>query len=219
MTTDKHLNETIGEIESAELLLPWYVAGTLSPAEMAEVEAWLESDPAAKAHLARVQEEHQLAIEAAEEIPMPRASAINQVLEAIGADAKSPVNAPSLSERLMGFLTPRWVMTGAAALALLMVAQNATIGILNPGTAPEFQTASGASATIEGVSALVAFQPTQSLADISAYLEENGLRIVDGPKPGGIYRIAAEDSEEGKAALEALGDDKNRVSFYSGPSQ
>jgi hypothetical protein len=50
---------------------------------------------------------------------------------------------------------------------------------------------------------------------MSDYLAESDLRIVDGPKPGGIYQIAANDSDTGKAALEALKNNKELVRFFT----
>lgn len=213
-------NDTeLDNISSPEFLLPWYVAGTLSASEAREVEAWLESDPEAKAHLARAKEEQHVAMTAAEEIPLPRASAVNNLMRAIGASSAQTTNTPSLSERFWSFVSPRWAMAGAAALVLLVVAQGATIGVMMSPNTQSFETASGGTATSVGIDALVAFQPDQNFAEISAYLTDNQLRIVDGPKPGGIYRIAAADTEEGRAALQRLGDDTSRVSFFSIPTK
>lgn len=205
------------ELHPAELMLPWYVNGKLSDAEKAEVEAWLKENPEAQAHLNRADEERIIAIESAEEIPMPRASAINDVLAAVGADVQRRATAPSLSERFFDLLTPRWAMAGAAAIALLVVAQGTTIGMLvNQQPISSFETASGPAEAISGVTALVAFQPEVSVADISAYLEQSDLTIVGGPKPGGIYQIAATDDDAGRAALDALSKEQTMVSFFAG---
>lgn len=203
------------ELHPAELLLPWYVSGNLSNKEKAEVDIWLHENPEAQAHLSRVEEEHIVTIESAEEIPMPRAAAVNDLLAAISGDARKQNSGASLSERFFALLTPRWAMAGAAALALLLVAQGTTIGMLVSEPPATFETASGPTETVSGITALVAFQSTQSVADISAYLEDNGLTIIGGPKPGGIYRITAENSDKGRAAFKALSQDKVLVSFFT----
>jgi anti-sigma factor RsiW len=208
------INDTeLDHLDDAELLLPWYVTGTLSAKQTQQVETWLKDNPEAQAHLARVEEEQHVAISAAEEISMPRATAVNDLMAAIGQTAPAPRQSEGIAERFINFITPRWAMAGMAALALVVVAQG-TVGTLVSDT-QSFQTASGTAATIEGPSALVAFQPDLSLGEISDYLATHQLRIIDGPKPGGIYRIAAEDSAEGATNLQNLGDDKSFVNFFS----
>lgn len=214
---DANVETDTAELHPAELMLPWYVNGQLSDAEKAEVEAWLQENPEAQAHLNRVDEERVVAIESAEEIPMPRASAVNDLMTAIGADTKQQISGTSLAERFFEMLTPRWAMAGAAAIALLVVAQGTTIGMLvNQQPTTSFETASGPVETISGITALVAFQPSQTVADISAYLEENNLTIVGGPKPGGIYQIAATGDDAGRTALDALSKNQTMVSFFAG---
>lgn len=215
-----NLENDTAEIHPTELLLPWYVNGKLSDDEKSEVENWLLENPEAQAHLSRVEEEHIVAIESAEEIPMPRAAAVNDLLSQI-TDARTQKTGASLSERFFELLSPRWAMAGAAAIALLIVAQGTTIGMLVSGPPTStFETASGPTeASISGVTALVAFQPTTALADVSAYLEENSLTIIGGPKPGGIYQIAAADSDAGRLALRTLSEDKELVSFFSSQAE
>lgn len=213
--------DDIKDIDEAELLLPWYVAGTLSDADTAKVEAWLAEAPEAEAHLARAREEMEITVAASEEIPMPRSSAVNDVMAAIGADpGKQAATGGSFLMRLWEMLSPRFAMAGAAALALLVVAQGITIGVMvnerQAGT--RFETASGPAAeTVAAgeVTALIAFQPDTPLADISRTLSESNLRIIDGPNPGGVYRVAAADTEEGRAALEELAG-AEMVRFFSG---
>lgn len=211
------INDTeLDHLDDAELLLPWYVTGTLSAKETQQVETWLKDNPEAQAHLARVEEEQHVAISAAEEISMPRATAVNDLMAAIGQTAPAPRQSgqsEGIAERFINFITPRWAMASMAALALVIVAQG-TVGTLVSDT-QSFQTASGDVVTIEGPSALVAFQPDLSLGEISDYLTTHQLRIIDGPKPGGIYRIVAEDSAEGATNLQNLGDDKSFVHFFS----
>ena len=201
----------------AELLLPWYVAGTLSEAETANIENWLTQDPEAPAHLERARQEWDVTISASEELGMPRASAVNDLMASIGAENKIAASSPSLVERIWEMLSPRYAMAGAAALALVVVGQAVTIGTMMSDTPSTYEVASGQTATSSEVTALVAFQPEITSAQMATYLAELNLRIVDGPKPGGIFQIAAADNEAGRSALDTLGENQELVRFFSAP--
>ncbi len=213
--------DDIKDIDEAELLLPWYVAGTLSREDTARVEAWLAENPEAQDHLARVEEEFDVSVAAAEEIPMPRADAVDDVMAAIGADTQQQAShGNSILMRLWDMLSPPVAMAGAAALALLVVAQGITIGVMVNDRQPgmTFETASAPAeraVAADEATALVAFQPGTPFEDISQGLADANLRIVDGPNPGGVYRIAAADTEQGRSALDTFGGSEI-IRFYSG---
>lgn len=199
----------------AELLLPWYVAGTLSPKEMAKIDAWLAQDPEAEAHLARAREEWDVTITASEELGMPRASAVNDLMASIGEENHVAAAGPSVLERIWEMLSPRYAMAGAAALALVVVGQSIAIGTLMSDAPTTYEVASGETEQAQELTALVAFQPDITLTQMSDYLSDLDLRIIDGPKPGGIYQIAATDDEAGTAALETLGANDAFVRFFA----
>lgn len=206
-----------GTVANAELLLPWYVAGTLSAEETAEVEAWLKDNPEAEAHLIRAREELDVTIGSSEALGMPRAAAFDDLMARIGP-VKQPANTVSFMDRILEFLSPKVAIGVTAALALVVVGQGIAINNLMT-TAPvgQFEVASGSDATVDAdsLTALVAFQPGVSLGEISAYLGEQQIRIVDGPRPGGIYQIAAADNEDGQAALDQLTKDVSLVMFFA----
>lgn len=208
----------IKDIDDAELLLPWYVAGTLSDTDRARVDEWISSNPEAEQHLARAIEEHETVLGAGDDMPMPSPAAINDLFAAIGIEEKAPRQTGGWLASFWEALSPRYAMAGAAALALFVVAQAITIGVMSTST-PErgttFETASGAAATADEATALFAFQPNVTMEQITEYLENNGLRMVDGPKPGGIFVIAAEQAAGGAAALDELGAEQTLVRFYS----
>lgn len=200
----------------AELLLPWYVAGTLSEEEIAKVDAWLATDPEAEAHLARAQEEWDVTITASEELGMPRASAVNDLMASIGAKNHTTTAVPALLERIWEMLSPRYAMAGAAALALVVVGQSITIGTMMSDTPATYEVASDKPAVaISELTALAAFQPNITISQITDYLAELNLTIIDGPKPGGIYQLAATDNEAGKSALDTLASNNEFVRFFS----
>lgn len=207
------------DVKNAELLLPWYVAGTLSTEDTQKVETWLHENPEAQAHLARAQEELDTVITASEAIPMPRADAVNDLMAAIGADAPH-TNPTGFIERIWQMLSPRYAMAGAAALALVVLVQAGAIGLMvNNDQSRSFEIASESPAISIGPTALIAFQDDVPLATITTYLSTQNLTIVDGPKPGGIFTIAAPDTDEGAAALEKLGADQTLVRFFTKANQ
>jgi hypothetical protein len=69
---------------------------------------------------------------------------------------------------------------------LLILAQAACIAILLT-RAPTYRLAAGAHA--DGAAALVAFADEAKAADIARFLADFDATIVDGPKPGGVYKI------------------------------
>ena len=64
---------------------------------------------------------------------------------------------------------------------------------------PGYRTASGETETAV-LEVLVRFRPDMAMEAVSAWLEERQARIVEGPLPGGLYRLAF---PEGAAATPA----------------
>ena len=81
----------------------------------------------------------------------------------------------------------RWAT--AAALALVLV-QAVTIGALMRSPEQPYETASGpgSPSAAAGTMALVRFNDEATSAAISAALARHSATIVDGPRPGGLYR-------------------------------
>jgi hypothetical protein len=78
-----------------------------------------------------------------------------------------------------------WATTAAAvALVLVQAVTHATVdrsGYEIAGTPDDAETRP---------SALVVFSPEARMADIAAFLQDNGATIVSGPAAGGVFRIA-----------------------------
>lgn len=203
----------------AELLLPWYVSGKLNDADTSMVEQWLANEPDASAHLERAIEELDLTFTASESLPMPPREGLNRLMTAIGEEG---IVRPRIgwAERIWEMLSPRYALAGAAALALVVIGQGAALTILSqqPADTATYSTATAGAEIGPEVTALVAFTPETSLAEVATLLDDLGLRIADGPKPGGIFRIAAPDGEDGQAALETLSADAH-IRFFSAQGQ
>ena len=82
----------------------------------------------------------------------------------------------------------RWA---AAAAGAIMLVQAGAVGYLvSERQGGTYQTASGGQSTVQpGAYALVRFADTATAATISAALSDLDMRIVDGPRQGGLFRV------------------------------
>jgi hypothetical protein len=196
--TNQNEADARSEIED---LLPWHAAGTLSRREADAVEAALSRDPELVRRLELVREELSATIHLNETLGAPSPRAAEKLFAAIDAE-RTPVRSLGLSARISEFfasLTPHQLAFSAAAGAIAIVLQAGLIGAIvigersqSPGT---YQTASApAEAPVAtGTFALARFAPGATAAAISTFLEANQASIVDGPRPGGLYRLRIAD--------------------------
>jgi hypothetical protein len=189
-----------GDLED---LLPWHAAGTLDASEAAEVERALAADPELARRFALVREELTETILLNESLGAPSARAMETLFRAIDQDRKVVRRAaytPSLGARIAEFFSPRAMAWTAAAAVAIVVLQAGVITRMalqeNDGGAKPYETASfeTASAPVTrglsiGSYALVRFAPEASMAAVNKFLDGRNAAIVDGPKPGGIYRV------------------------------
>lgn len=183
--------EKMSRRDEIETLLPFYLNGTLEGSELATVEDWLASDPAAPAALEAAEAEFSGTM-AANEAIRPPADALSRFSKLLDAEA-GPVREPQaqsllsrLWERFMGL--PVGVAWGAAAalLALVMVQS-----VLEPGgRGNDVQVAGTGEDQTKLPFALVTFKPDAKMADIATLLGDTGATIIDGPTASGVFRIA-----------------------------
>jgi hypothetical protein len=208
-------NENNMEADDIELLLPWYRQGTLDADEAKRVEAYLAAHPQMVDRLALIDEERDAAQEANEAAGAPGAGALDRLMASI--DAEEASRAPSVAgaggalwewaSRLIGAPVPAAMRWGAAAAAVVILLQAAVLGVMTTGYGPgaRYETASGGSETVRtGTYALVRFAEGAGAARISQILSDNDVVIVDGPKPGGIYKIRLSDKRLSDAETDAL---------------
>ncbi|MFZ1774125.1 MAG: anti-sigma factor [Rhizobiaceae bacterium] len=174
--------------DAMEALLPFYLNGTLDGADLEAVEAWLASDPNAMAALGHAEAELE-ADRAANEALRPPADALARFSKALDKEAR-PAFAPasfmsSLASRLFS-APPALAWAAAAALLAVVIAQAV---MTRPGAGPEFEVA-GADGPSVKADLLVAFKPAATAEAIAALLAQSGATIIDGPKPGGFFRLA-----------------------------
>lgn len=197
------------EREELEMLMPWYVNGTLDRASTERIEAALLVDPALARSLELLREDSDAAVALAEadELPASMEARFQAQLDAAAAeDARSAAREavrPGPLARFGGWVgdlvlsaPPRGLALATAAAALVVLLQTGVIvSMFGAGEGPGFRTASGETGQA-GPAVLVQFAAGADLGEIAAFLDENGGRIVDGPLPGGLFKLRFQESEE-----------------------
>jgi hypothetical protein len=114
-----------------------------------------------------------------------------------------------MGERLRA-LAPRQMAYAGIAAALLLLLQAGVIGVLLHGRSGGglFGTASAPDehdvVTIEGSFAMIAFMPDAKVADMARLFESQHLRLVDGPRAGGFFRVWIGPKDMQKTDRDAL---------------
>jgi hypothetical protein len=222
------------ELSSTEALLPWYATGRLSTAERAEVEAALAKDDELARRLAIVRDEEGETISLNESLRTPPAAALDRLMAKIDVYEAAHPRRVAFGEKALGWLSrslsqlsPQTLAWSATAAAVVICLQGGLLtGLLTErhGTNPAAKTPGTygtASADLpsenEGTSRWMAFASPLSLQDMTAFLLDHHAVILEGPKPGGFYRIKiAAEKLSGKALDEKLAEfsaQKNVVSL------
>ncbi|RUU59648.1 anti-sigma factor [Mesorhizobium sp. M2C.T.Ca.TU.002.02.1.1] len=181
--------EKMSRRDEMETLLPFYLNGSLEGAELEAVEEWLATDPAALAALGEAEAEFS-GTAAANEAIRPPADALSRFTRALDAEA-GPVRAPGQSwlAKIFGRVTamPAGVAWAAAAalLALVIVQSFEQPG----GKGNDFEVAGAQDDLAKLPFALVKFKPDAKMADIAAFLGQNGLKIAGGPTADGVFHL------------------------------
>jgi anti-sigma-K factor RskA len=190
MTNEQDIAPT--EIEA---LLPWYAAGTLRRRDRQRVEAALRNDPdlARQAELAR--EELAETISLNESLGVPTARAMDRLMAAINNEAlaarrhASPrVVAGRFAAFIAGF-SPRTLAIAASVACLAIALQASVLVSMLAKPAVEQNVAAKDALRGRGTYAMVRFAREASAAEITRFLENNQATLVDGPRPGGVYRV------------------------------
>jgi len=191
-----------------EMLLPWYVTDRLGRADRARVESYLAGHPEVAAQLDLVRAEREQSVLGNEALGAPSAGALDRLVAALPADRSGLAErGSSLWGQIVDlFRAPatrgvRWAAIAAAALIVIQAAAIATLLVRDGGGA--YQTASG-KASGEGVLALVVFADEARASAIARLLAEFEAGIVEGPKPGGVYKIRLRTGDRSEAGREAL---------------
>jgi len=179
-----------------ETLLPWYAAGTLRRRDRQRVEDALRYDPALARHADLVREELAETISFNESLGVPSARCMDRLMAAIDAEttaARKRSSARAVAGQFATFIagfSPR-TLAVAASFAVAAIALQAFL-LVSMATRPQtpFETASlNPTVTGHGTFAMVRFAREASAGEITRFLEDYQATLVDGPKPGGFYRV------------------------------
>jgi len=179
-----------------ETLLPWYAAGTLRRRDRQRVEDALRYDPALARHADLVREELAETISFNESLGVPSARCMDRLMAAIDAEttaARKRNSAGAVAAQFSSFIagfSPR-TLAVAASFAVAAIALQAFL-LVSMATRPQtpFETASlNPTVTGHGTFAMVRFAREASAGEITRFLEDYQATLVDGPKPGGFYRV------------------------------
>lgn len=181
------------ERSEIELLLPWYVTGRLDAADRARVDSFLAAHPDMKRQLALVREELEQSARSNDALGAPSRASLEGMMASIGRDSRMPLSMRTGWGRISEFFAAptsqelRWAATAAGVLLLI---QAAVIGsLLVSRSSDTYQTASGKDAPAGRATLLVGFSDGATAPAIAALLREFGAQIIEGPKPGGMYRL------------------------------
>ncbi len=194
----------ITEREAIESMLPWYERGQLGASDAKRVEEYLAAHPEMANQLALIEEERGEAVLLNEMRGAARAGALDRLMDTI---EEHEANNPSLASaktaiwgwasKLLGEPVPARLQWVAAAVAVLVIVQGVSLGVLMTSGTQQgagYETASGPGQAVTlGTFALVQFTEDASSEEINGFLMKMGFTIVDGPKPGGVYRVRISD--------------------------
>jgi hypothetical protein len=196
------------EREEIEMLLPWYATGRLGRADRERVESYLARHPEMLRQLDLIRTERDETVAANEALGAPSAGALDRLMAALppAGRRRTPLHVgAALFQRLGDFFvapTAAGIRWAAVAVAAIVAVQAATIGTLLYDRGGTYQAASGEQ-TGDGVAALVVFTDEATAPAISRLLAEFGANIVDGPKPGGVYKVRLRMEDRSPAARDA----------------
>jgi anti-sigma-K factor RskA len=187
-----------GNMEPTEIetLLPWYAAGTLRRRDRQRVEDALRYDPALARHADLVREELAETISFNESLGVPSARCMDRLMAAIDAEttaARKRSSARAVAGQFASFIagfSPR-TLAFAASFAVAAIALQAylLVSMATKSQAPFENASLNPTVTGHGTFAMVRFAREASAGEITRFLEEYQATLVDGPKPGGFYRV------------------------------
>ncbi|MER9871491.1 anti-sigma factor [Mesorhizobium sp. M0195] len=182
--------EKMSRRDEMEMLLPFYLNGSLEGTELEAIEEWLASDPAAMAALGEAEAEFS-GTAAANEAIRPPADALSRFAKALDAEAgpaRGPAASSWLAQAWSRFLAvPAGIAWAAAAVLLALVVAQSFVQTGNRDG--DFEIAGSDDDLAKMPFALVKFKPDAKLSDIVAFLDQNQLTIAGGPTADGVFRL------------------------------
>jgi hypothetical protein len=189
-------------------LLPWYLAGTLSPEERRQVIEHLETCQTCRQELDEMKRLRDSVKAGVNGLPGPPPDSFRRVMAQIQEQPQPGPWAARADAWLRALFAVQWAPTLAA---LLVIGQSAALLWL-VGHRPTGPAGSTQETVIErsvptGSARLsVRFQETATEREIRAVMQSLNARMVDGPSPDGLYilQVSAVDAAALEKLLEAL---------------
>jgi hypothetical protein len=181
------------EIES---MLPWYAAGRLRRRDRLRIDEALRGDQALARQVDLVREELAETICLNESLGVPSARAMDRLMAAIDDEttaARKRSSARAVAGRFATFIagfSPRTLAIAASFAAVAIALQAfALVGVLtkSPGSVETAKLDTEQHG--HGTYAMVRFAREASAAEITRFLQNYQASLVDGPTPGGLYRV------------------------------
>lgn len=189
---------TDSEFRDLCFLLPFYVNGSASKTERAEVEAAMKRDPRVQREINQLSGLRQsfLDMPDVQSDASPGEAGLNRLLAEIGATTgtSDPIGEMPKPANVNAPVWKRFAQLAAAAAFGALIS---AIVLQQPSEEIGAEMVSGDAGIFLDVPTLtVQFSPSAAVDQISAALRENQLIIVDGPSAIGLYRLAHLDGEE-----------------------
>ncbi|MEO3429934.1 hypothetical protein AAFN88_13805 [Pelagibius sp. CAU 1746] len=193
--------------ENLDLLLPWYVNGTLEAGERRAVEAYLEESAQARDEVELLRQLRQQVKDQAFE-NSPGELGLQRLKREIKQDAEQQKGSADRMTGKVLTVASFWRPLAIAACLAIVVQAGVMVG-MNSGLIPtggDVTTATGGAPAVMQVT----FAPDATEQDIREVLQAAGASIADGPTALGIYNLRLVDPkattvEEALAALRANG--------------
>lgn len=198
--------DTLTGDEEMAVLLPFFVAGTLSAEEHAQVARWIESSEDAKAHFEEAIAERAKVIKGNEVISPPSTS-LSRLMESIESEPpqESRPQGRAMWKGLIEWLnsSPPALAWGATAAMLCVLVLGSATQVLSPSSEPTVVAGSNGSIQ-KGRLAIARFTPGARMKDIVAALNRADAMIVSGPKGAGVFEIRLSEKAEAGPVKERL---------------
>ncbi len=173
-------------------LLPWYVNGSIAPADQDRVEQHLDICVECRA-------EHALLVAMADDVQ--GASVLQETMErnlerlSERLDAeRDDAGGLSWARRLISATPPTVrLVIGLQTVAVAAAVMLLVVGQTNAPTAEGFRLLADPGAAVAGTGWRVRFEPDARAGEIEAFLRDHGLHVVHGPTLSGLYTLAHAD--------------------------
>ena len=179
-------NSEAAEHERCQRALPWFVNGTLSPDQAAQLERHLEQCPRCADDL-NSEREVQAQLRAGDAVLMAPQSGWQRMSERLNAADEALARGAHAPAR--DGAPWRWAVAAQAVLIVgLLMALGASVTRLQP----RYQTLTTATAEAATRGAVrVVFRQDATVADVNALLRQASVQVVAGPTEAGVYTLGA----------------------------